>query len=101
MPVKVLVVPDKFKGTLTAEAVAAAIAAGWRRARPGDALELLPMSDGGDGFGEVMSRLLGGDPQTAETRAAAHRPIPAQGWGKAKPPTATAERARVIGLARV
>src|SRR5258706_15284206 len=99
MPVKVLVVPDKFKGTLTAEAVAAAIAAGWRRARPGDALELLPMSDGGDGFGEVMSRLLGAEPQTAETMDAAHRPITAQWWWKAKTATAIVESARVIGLA--
>jgi len=28
-----------------------------RLMRPGDALELLPMSDGGDGFGEVMYAL--------------------------------------------
>jgi len=31
---------------------------GWREARPQDRLELLPISDGGDGFGEVLGRLL-------------------------------------------
>jgi hypothetical protein len=36
-----------------------AIARGWRKARPKDELDLLPMSDGGDGFGEVLSGLLG------------------------------------------
>ena len=56
----VLVAPEKFKGTLTAGAAASAIAAGWRQARPDDVLSLLPMSDGGDGFGKVLSGLLQG-----------------------------------------
>ena len=34
MPLRVLIIPDKFKGTLTAAAAAEAIARGWRRARP-------------------------------------------------------------------
>ncbi|KAB2888848.1 MAG: hypothetical protein F9K32_14880, partial [Desulfobulbaceae bacterium] len=59
MPLRVLIVPDKFKGTLTAGAAAAAIARGWGGARPGDVCELLPMADGGDGFGEVFGQLLG------------------------------------------
>ena len=59
MPLRVLIIPDKFKGTLTARAAAEAIARGWRKARPEDSLDLLPMSDGGDGFGEVTGALLG------------------------------------------
>ena len=55
MSLRVLIAPDKFKGTLTAQAAAAAIAAGWRKARPADKLTLLPVSDGGDGFGEILS----------------------------------------------
>src|SRR5881397_4025850 len=51
MPLNVLIVTDKFKGTLNAQAAAELIALGWREARPQDRLELLPMSDGGDGFG--------------------------------------------------
>jgi glycerate kinase len=47
-----LAVPDKFKGTATAGAVAAAMAAGARAC--GWAATELPMSDGGEGLLEVM-----------------------------------------------
>jgi len=60
---KVLIAPDKFKGTLTARQAAQAMARGWRQVRPGDDVELLPMSDGGDGFGEVMGRRVAGAPE--------------------------------------
>ncbi len=74
MALHVLIIPDKFKGTLTARAAAEAMARGWRRARKGDRLSLLPMSDGGDGFGEVTSALLQAKLQRAKTVDAAHRP---------------------------
>src|SRR2546425_5822959 len=74
MALKVLIIPDKFKSTLTAHAAAAAIARGWSESRPHDALELLPMSDGGDGFGAVLSCLLTMTEQTVLTVDAAHRP---------------------------
>jgi glycerate 2-kinase len=45
----VLIAPDKFKGTLTAAEVAAHVAAGLERARPGLACVQLPVADGGDG----------------------------------------------------
>jgi glycerate kinase len=57
MSLRILIVPDKFKGSLTAPQAADAIARGWLKARPTDDLDLLPMSDGGDGFGEVSQRL--------------------------------------------
>lgn len=53
---RVLVAPDGFKGTLTAREAAEAIAAGWAHVRPGDALDLLPLADGGDGLCEVLAR---------------------------------------------
>ena len=77
MPLRVLIVPDKFKGTLTAAAAAQAIAEGWRRLRPDDTLTLLPISDGGDGFGSVLAERLGAERKTVETVDAAHRPIQA------------------------
>jgi glycerate kinase len=95
---KVLIAPDKFKGTLSAGAAAAAIARGWRRARPQDALTLLPITDGGDGFGEVMGRLLGARAQTVETVDAAHQPCCARWWWEPKTKTAVIESAAVIGL---
>lgn len=99
MPLRVLIAPDKFKGTLSAGEAAAAIARGWRRARPGDALTLLPISDGGDGFGGVMSELLRARPQHIKTVDAARRPCVATWWWVAKTKTAIIESANIIGLA--
>jgi glycerate kinase len=95
----VLILPDKFKGTLTARAAAQAIAAGWRRGRSGDSLSLLPMSDGGDGFGGVLGGLMGAREQKAGTVDAAHRPCVARWWWEPKTRTAVIESAAAIGLA--
>ncbi len=95
----VLVVPDKFKGTLTAQEASAAIERGWRKARPADVLSLLPMSDGGDGFGEVLHGLLGAQAQVAPAVDAARRALQAPWWNDAASKTAIVESARVIGLA--
>ncbi len=97
---KVLIIPDKFKGTLTATGVAKAIAKGWHQARPGDVLDLLPMSDGGDGFSEVMGRLLQARAQTVATVDAAHRPCRARWWWEPRIRTAIIESAEAVGLAR-
>lgn len=96
---RVLIAPDKFKGTLSANAAAEAIARGWKKSRPKDVLTLLPMSDGGDGFGEVMGRVLGAEKQFVETVDAAHQPIEAAWWWEAKSRTAVVEAALVNGLA--
>jgi len=98
---KVLIAPDKFKGTLTAAQAAEAIARGWRSARPQDNLDLLPMSDGGDGFGEVMSLLMNATPQPARAIDAAHRPCEAIWWWDRESETAIVESARVVGLANL
>src|SRR5262245_21836097 len=99
IPLKVLILPDKFKGTLTATAAAAAIARGWQKHRPSDRLTLLPMSDGGDGFGEAMSNLLDARSRSIRTIDAAHRPCLAPWWWEEKTHTAIIESARVVGLA--
>jgi glycerate 2-kinase len=99
MALRVLIVPDKFKGTLTARAAAGAIARGWRRVRAEDSLDLLPMSDGGDGFGEVTRALLGAQGQRVKTVDAAHRPCRAKWWWEPQTKMAIIESAAVIGLA--
>jgi glycerate kinase len=96
---RVLIVPDKFKGTLTAREAAEAIAAGWREARPNDELELLPMSDGGDGFGEIVGELLGAMARTTTTVNAAHEAVEVAWWWSEERHTAIVESARTIGLA--
>ncbi|MFJ7214389.1 glycerate kinase [Amycolatopsis sp. NPDC098790] len=46
---KVLVAPDKFKGSLTAAEVASAVASGLTDVHPGLEVKTLPVADGGDG----------------------------------------------------
>jgi glycerate 2-kinase len=46
---KIVIAPDKFKGSLTAAQVAAAIAAGLRAELPAVELVTIPVADGGDG----------------------------------------------------
>lgn len=47
---RVLISPDKFKGSLNANAAAEALRAGWLNARPSDECRCLPIADGGEGF---------------------------------------------------
>jgi glycerate kinase len=98
-PLNVLIVPDKFKGTLTARQAAEAIARGWVNARPKDRVELLPLSDGGDGFGAVIGELLNAQKQSVRTIDAAHRPCCAHWWWEGRTKTAIIESAEVVGLA--
>jgi glycerate kinase len=46
----VLLAPDKFKGTLSGAEVAASLAEGIQRRRPGTEVRAVPVADGGDGF---------------------------------------------------
>lgn len=46
---KIVIAPDKFKGSLTASEAARAIRQGVRSAAPGARCELCPMADGGEG----------------------------------------------------
>ncbi len=99
MPRTVLIIPDKFKGTLTARQAAQAIARGWSGVHPGDTLDLLPMSDGGDGFGAILSETLGATPSQAGSVDAAGRPCRVRWWRQSLQRVAIVESARVIGLA--
>ena len=56
---KIIIAPDKFKGSLSSVEVCAAIARGIEKAIPGAVIERFPMADGGDGFASVMGYYLG------------------------------------------
>ncbi len=98
---RVLIIPDKFKGTMTAAQAAGAIADGWRKEHRNDKLTCLPMTDGGDGFGEVMGLLLGAERQQIKTLDAAHRPRSAWWWWAGDSRTAIIESAAIVGLAQL
>jgi glycerate kinase len=58
--VRILIAPDKFKGTLSAREVAENIAAGLRDIVADAKIDIVPMADGGEGTAEVISQALGG-----------------------------------------
>jgi glycerate kinase len=62
---RILVAPDKFRGTLTGAEAARAIASGWRRARPDDEIEEVPLADGGEGTLDVLVQAFNGRRRTA------------------------------------
>jgi glycerate kinase len=59
--VRVLIAPDKFKGTLDASEVARALAEGWHRGDRAADIEEVPVADGGDGTLEALAAGLGGE----------------------------------------
>ena len=94
----VLVAPDKFKGTMTAAEVAAAIAAGVRDG--GRSAEELPVADGGEGTADALLHALGGDWREAEASDALGRPIEAR-FAVLDDGRAVVEAAEASGLARI
>lgn len=80
LPRRILIAPDKFKGTLTSEAAALAIEKGIRRAWPKAKTARLVLTDGGEGFMEMMVRQTGGRLRRVPTIDAALRPCRAE-WG--------------------
>lgn len=58
---RVLIAPDKFKGSCTAREATEAIARGFRAAWPEAMLKMVPMADGGEGFAEAVKSVHGGE----------------------------------------
>jgi glycerate kinase len=57
---KIVLAPDSFKGSLSAEAVCGALQVGLRRVLPGAEIVLRPMADGGEGTLDAISTALAG-----------------------------------------
>ena len=75
---RVLIAPDKFKGTLTAREAARAIEAGWRRGAPGSETETVPMADGGEGTLDALLAALGGERRTERITGPLGDPVEAE-----------------------
>lgn len=65
---RILIAPDKFRGSLEATEVARAMARGVKRALPGAVVDCIGMADGGEGFVETMVEALGGRFESVEVR---------------------------------
>lgn len=97
---RVLVAPDKFRGTLTATQAADAIERGWLRTRPGDSVEAVPMADGGEGTLDALVSALRGEIARATVSGPLGDPVTAL-YGvvaTSEGTTAVIEMARASGL---
>ncbi len=74
---KILIAPDKFKGSLSAVQAARAIRRGVETALPDAECRELPMADGGEGTAEVLCAAAGGEWLSAPAHDALGRPIEA------------------------
>jgi len=99
-PLRVLIAPDAFKGSLDPTAVATALADGWRRARPLDEIRLVPLADGGEGTLESL-KAADGDwlELPVHARDPLDRPVRARFLRRAE--TGVVELASASGLSRL
>jgi glycerate kinase len=68
---RIIIAPDKFKGSLNAREVAENIASGLREVLPEAKIGIIPMADGGEGTAEVICDALGG----SWVKCKAHDPL--------------------------
>ncbi len=98
MAYRILIAPDKFKGSLTSFEVCNAIAAGIKQAHENAEVFLFPMADGGDGFAEVMKYYLQTDTISCTTVDPLGKNIAASYQWNPKTKTAIIEMAVASGL---
>jgi glycerate kinase len=99
VPPTVVLAPDSFKGSLDAAGVAAALAEGWRRARPDDELIVLPQADGGEGTLDAIAAAVPGAVlrDAGDVTGPDGRPTPGR-WLALPGGTAVVELAQPSGL---
>jgi len=75
--VRVLIAPDSFGSTLGPVQAATAMAQGWAQGAPHDDVDVLPLSDGGPGFLDVLARALAGTTVATTVSDPLGREVPA------------------------
>jgi glycerate kinase len=100
-PLRLLIAPDSFKGSLTSVEVARAIAAGWLRARPSDSVRLAPLADGGEGTLVAVEASGGWAWRETEVQDPLGRPVRAAWLARQDGAAAFVEMATASGLSLV
>ncbi len=98
---RILVAPDKFKGSLGAEAVGARIAAGVHTILPEAKIQIVPIADGGEGTAEVIRSAHRGEWVGCRAHDALGREIRARYAWLPESATAVLETSAAAGLSQI
>lgn len=96
---KIILAPDKFRGSLTASQACEAMAAGVREACPEAIIQSIPLSDGGEGFLETLVQATQGTFHEVQAHDPLMRKITTSYGISGDKQTAFIEMATVSGLA--
>jgi glycerate kinase len=99
--VRILIAPDKFKGSLSAREVADHLATGLRDRLPDVSIRKLPIADGGEGTAEVIGEARGGEWVTCAAHDALGRGIEARYVWLRDSSTAVIEMSATAGMWRI
>jgi len=98
---RVLIAPDKFRDALDATRVAETLARAVREAVPTAQVDCCPLSDGGEGTGEILGAALGARPRSVTVTDPLGRPCAARWWLVPGHSHAIVEMAEASGLKRL
>ncbi|HEV2842552.1 MAG TPA: glycerate kinase [Chthoniobacterales bacterium] len=98
---RVLIAPDKFKGSLSAREVADNIAAGLRDVLPAATIEVAPVADGGEGTADVICQACAGDWVECDSHDALGSAIAARYVWLRDQSTAVMEMSEAAGMWRI
>jgi len=98
---RILIAPDKFKGSLSAREVAENIASGLRDVLPEAVLAIHPVADGGEGTASAIHRATGGEWVNCAAHDALGRPIEARYLWLPERATAVMEMSEAAGMGRI
>ncbi|HEY3661997.1 MAG TPA: glycerate kinase [Chthoniobacterales bacterium] len=98
---RILIAPDKFKGSLGAEEVGRRIAAGLKSGWPAAELEIVALADGGEGTTEAICRAAGGQWMECPAHDALGREIAARYAWLPQSGLAVCEMSAAAGLAQL
>ncbi len=98
---RILLAPDKFKGSLSAADVAAALEKGFRQVWPTATFDSAPIADGGEGTADVFRHDFAGEEITSPAHDALGRPISASYTWLPETRTAVIDMSSASGLWRL
>ena len=98
---RILIAPDKFKGSLEAREVAENIALGLRDVLPAAVIETLPIADGGEGTAAAIHEAAGGEWRDCAAHDALGRAIETRYSWLADRTTAVMEMSEAAGMWRI